>query len=101
MKHAKHPARMLHSTQVGEYMPLSRGSLGLERLGTTITKRSSHMPTVTKRLATTVPLTVLVFRLHRIINGTTKQHTNIPQNSGQNFPVTFEFQIIMWLGSAP
>ena len=54
-------------------------SLGMVKVGTTITNLSSHMPIITDKEAIKVPKGVRVFLKLRIGSGITKQNKNIPQ----------------------
>src|SRR6266540_1688823 len=95
-------AKRDHSTHDGTYCAAVIGSRGLERLGTTMRNRSSHIPISTAIDATTVPHTVVrVRRFARKVNGITKQHTTIVQNKKANLPSVFDRNTTMCVGSAP
>src|SRR5512143_3644219 len=102
MKVAMKPASSDHSTHDGEYAAAVSGSRGLERLGTTIRKRSSHIPSSTETDAATGPQIVPRVRLlQSSANGITKQLTTIVQKTGENFPSVFERKTTMCVGSPP
>src|SRR5512140_2257266 len=95
-------AKSDHSSHEGTYEEAFIGMRGLDRLGTTIRKRSSHIPISTKMDATTVPHTVRRVRpFASRANGITKQEITIVQKSGENFPSVFERKITMCIGSPP
>src|SRR6266498_371743 len=95
-------AKSDHSTHDGTYDGAVIGRRGLERLGTTMRKRSSHIPTSTKSDATTVPHTfVRVREFARSAKGMTKQEMTMVQKSGENFPSVLERKMIMCIGSPP
>src|SRR6266540_311438 len=91
-----------HSTHEGAYGGAFNGSRGRERLGTTIKKRSSHIPISTEIDAATVPQIVRRVRLFASRRkGTTKQLAAIVQKRGENLPSVFDRKMVMWAGSDP
>jgi len=70
-----HPCGMINDHLIG--------SLGLVSVGTTITKRSSHIPITMEIEAIKVPRGVRVFFKLRMGKGITKQKRNIPQKWGR------------------
>ena len=75
------------------------GARGFESVGTTIVKRSSHMPMFTEIDATSVPVIVRVRLFARIVKGTTKQNTSIAQKSGAKCPNSFALKTPNSFGS--
>src|SRR6266498_651939 len=95
-------AKSDHSTHDGMYDAAVIGRRGLERLGTTMRKRSSHIPISTDSDASTVPHTFVRVRVFASsVNGTMKQVMTIVQKSGENFPSVLERKITMCIGSPP
>ncbi len=60
-------------------MTASLGTLGLVKVGTTMTNLSNHIPMTTEIEAIKVPFGVRVFLKLRRGKGMTKQKRNIPQ----------------------
>src|SRR5271154_4793332 len=72
------------STQVGRYVPQEYGKNLRSSEGTTMRKRSSHMPTTTVHDAIAVPVMVRSRLMARMGTGMMKLQTTIVQNSGAN-----------------
>src|SRR5262249_50015537 len=83
---AKVATVIMISTGLGRYEPQEYGRYLCPSDGTTIRKRSSHIPTHTPADATTQPLIVRKRLIPRMMSGATKLHTTIVQNSGENEP---------------
>src|SRR6266496_1296551 len=80
-------------------MKVWTGALGFDSDGTTIVKRSSHIPMFTEIDAMSVPVIVRVRGFARIVNGTAKQNTSIAQNNGAKRPNTFALNTFSSFGS--
>src|SRR4030095_16464347 len=98
---ARVAAVMKSSTGVGENVPHEYGNCLWVSDGTTIRKRSSHMPTTTPHEAMTQPRMVRVFELVRIAIGSTKLPTTIVQYSGAYSPRCVAQNTAISLGSLP
>ena len=78
------------------------GRRGLDRLGTTIRKRSSHIPISTEIEAATQPQIVpRVLWFASSVKGTAKQVTTMVQKRGAKLPSVLDRNTIMCVGSAP
>src|SRR6266540_4025887 len=75
------------------------GARGFDSDGTTMVKRSSHIPMFTEIDAMRVPAIVRVRGFARIVNGTTKQNASIAQNNGANRPNSFALNTLSSFGS--
>src|SRR2546426_9961632 len=83
---AKVEATMMISTGRGRYWPHVYGRYLWPSDGTTMRKRSSHMPMTTVNDAMTQPVIVRSFLIERMTNGIAKLQATIVQKSGANEP---------------
>ena len=78
---AKVPTVIDSSTQLGTYVPSAAARCGVASGGTTIKKRSSHMPTMTVALLIAIVGMLRSLEIPSKMNGTTKLQATMVQNS--------------------
>src|SRR5262245_4055959 len=98
---ANDPTIMVISGQRGMYEPHEYGSGFLDKPGTMMRNRSSHIPTTTPHEAITQPVIVRSFRIARNGNGRMKLQNTIVQKSGAKVPICVDQNTAISDGSFP